>query len=73
MTNKARKILEKMKLRRLFEDPKARDRILGEFNRSTLDDVGPLGGNQGVAGLKDMIELEAGHDEFVKILKPSND
>ena len=45
-----------------------RDRVLDEFNRSTLDDVGPLGGKQGVRVLPEMNELEAGHDEFVKSL-----
>jgi len=63
MTNKARKILEKMKLRRLFEDPKARDRILDEFNRSTFDDVGPVGGEQAMkvlSEMNDLAELEGG-------------
>jgi hypothetical protein len=35
-----------------------------------LDPVGPGGGDQGMAVLKDMNELEAGHDEFVKSLAP---
>jgi hypothetical protein len=51
MTDKAQAILLKMKRRdarkasRLFRNPVRRDRILDEFNRSTLDDVGPLGGD----------------------------
>jgi hypothetical protein len=71
MTNKAHAILRKMKLGRLIRNPKTRDQVLGEFNRATLDDVGPLGGDQGMAALKDMNDLEAGHDEFVKSLAPS--
>jgi len=51
-------------------DAKKRERMLEQFNASTLDDVGPLGGDQDVAGLKDMNDLEAGHDEFVKSLAP---
>jgi len=46
----------------------ARDRVLGEFNRSTLDDVGPVGGDQAVAVLKEVNDPEAGHDEFVQSL-----
>jgi len=62
-----------MKPRRLFGNPRARDRILDEFNRSTLDDVGPVGGDQGMAILKDMNDLEVGHDEFVKSRAPGVD
>jgi hypothetical protein len=40
------------------------------INRSTLDDIGPLGGDQGMAVLKEMNELEAGHDDFPKRLTP---
>jgi hypothetical protein len=32
---------------------------LDEFNRSTLGDVGPLGGDNGMAVLKDMNDLES--------------
>jgi hypothetical protein len=38
---------------------------------STLDPVGPVGGDQAINVLKDMNELEAGHEEFVKSLVPS--
>jgi len=41
---------------------------LDEFNRSTLGDVGPLGGDNGMAVLKDMNDLELGHNAFVKSL-----
>ena len=61
-------IREAKKASRLFRDPKARDRVLGEFNASTLDSVGPMGGDQGMAALKEMNDLEVGHDEFVRSL-----
>jgi hypothetical protein len=56
MTEKARRIITELRRRDrkvrkrwiLFRNPQARDRVLGEFNRSTLDDVGPLGGDQGM-------------------------
>jgi hypothetical protein len=51
-----------------------RDRILDEFNRSTLDDVGPIGGTeQGTKLLSEMDSLVDDHEEFVKILAPHND
>jgi hypothetical protein len=37
---------------------------------STLDPVGPVGGDQGIAVPKEMNELEVGHDAFVKSLAP---
>ena len=52
-----------MKLRRLFGDPIAMDRILDEFNRSTLDDVGPVRGLKGMKVLSEMNELGAQEDE----------
>jgi hypothetical protein len=57
MTNKAHAILRKMKLGRLIRNPKTRDQVLGEFNRSTLDDVGPLGGEKGETFLKELNEM----------------
>jgi hypothetical protein len=63
----AGKILQKMKLW------KRMDRILSEFNRENLDDVGPMGGDEGMAVLTDMNDLEAGHDEFVKSMAPRVD
>jgi hypothetical protein len=38
-----------------------------------LDDVGPVGGDQAIAVLKDMNELEAGHEAFVKSFPPRVD
>jgi hypothetical protein len=60
-----------MKLRRLFGDPQVRDRILNEFNRENLDDVGPIGGaERGMKVLSGMKSLADDHDEFVKSLAP---
>ena len=58
MTNKAMNILRKMKLKRLFDDPQRRDQILKEFNSSTLDPVGPLGGDKGERFLKELNEMQ---------------
>lgn len=61
MTDKAQAVVRKMKRRRLFRDPKARDRVLDGFNRSTLDDVGQLGGDKGekfLSELNEMADLE---------------
>ena len=55
MTDKAKRIVEKMK--------KAREETLDEFNRSTLDDVGPIGGDKGekfLSELNEMQDLESG-------------
>jgi hypothetical protein len=56
-----------------MNDDQRRDRVLGEFTASTLDPVGSLGGDKGMAVLKDMNDLEAGHDEFVRSLAPRVD
>ena len=73
MTEKARKILEGLRKRYQLRmsDAKAREKVLSEFNQATLDDVHPLGGDQGIAVLNDMNELQSDHDEFVKGLAPS--
>jgi hypothetical protein len=68
MTEKAKKILQKIQLRKLFRNPKMRDRILDEFNSDNSPDVKPLRGDQGLAVLKDMNDLESGHEEFAKSL-----
>jgi hypothetical protein len=68
MAEKAQAVLRKIKASRPFRNPKATERVLDEFNRSTLDDVGPLGGDQAMNVLKEMNDLEAGHDEFVQSL-----
>lgn len=67
MSAKTRRILA------LLNDPRRRTRVLDSFNKSTLDDVGPLGGDQSIAVLKDMNDLDSGHDEFVRSLAPRVD
>jgi len=70
---KAGRILQKMNRRgalKRLANPKARNRILDQFNRENLDDVGPLGVDHGMAVLRKMNDLEAGHEEFVKSLAP---
>jgi hypothetical protein len=47
-----------------------RDRILHDFNQSTLDPVGPVGGEQGTKLLSEMNSLVDEHEEFVKSLSP---
>jgi hypothetical protein len=46
---------------------------MASMNRENLDDVGPIGGDQPMAVLKDMNELEAGHDGYVKSMAPRVD
>jgi hypothetical protein len=60
MTEKAQKILQKMNKRQAMKrlaNPEKRDGILNEFNRSTLDDVGPFGGDQEIKVLKELNEM----------------
>jgi len=62
MTEKAKKILRKLKLTKPFGDPQRRDQILRDFNASTLDPVGPLGGDKGekfLSELNEMADLES--------------
>jgi hypothetical protein len=47
---------------------------IDQFNRSTLDAVGPIGGReQGMKALRKMNSLVDDHDEFVKCLGPRVD
>jgi hypothetical protein len=39
-------------------NPERRPRILNEFNRSTLDDVGPVGGDKEEKFLRDLNEMQ---------------
>jgi len=57
MSDKAKKILRKLKLTNLFRDPQRRDQILRDFNDSTLDPVGPLEGEKGERFLKELNEM----------------
>jgi hypothetical protein len=66
MSAKARRILA------LLNDPRRRTRVLDSFNKSTLDDVGPVeGAGQGMKVLSEMNSLVDDHDAFVKSLAPS--
>jgi hypothetical protein len=40
-----------------INDVQRRDRVLGEFNASTLDNVGPMQGDQGMKVLSEMNDL----------------
>jgi uncharacterized protein YfeS len=59
-----------MKHRKRFANPERRDRILNEFNRDNMDDVGPVGGESGMKVLSEMNSLADDHDEFLKSLAP---
>lgn len=73
MTYKAQANLRKMKRRdrkkasRLFQSPEARERVLDEFNQSTLDDVGPIGGGeQAMKVLQKMNELGEHQEHIIR-------
>ena len=70
MTDKAKKILRKLKLGRLFGNPQRRDQILRDFNASTLDPVGPLGGNKGEKFLSELNEMQDRESEAGQNGKP---
>jgi hypothetical protein len=59
MTEKAKAVLQKMKLRRLFQNPKAK-------NQFTSVEEGAVGGDQEMKVLSEMNELIDDHDKFVK-------
>jgi hypothetical protein len=57
MTDKARKIMKKMKNWKRLNNPETRERFLSDFNQSTLDDVGTVGGDQEIKDLKELNEM----------------
>ena len=65
MTDKAHEILQEMQKRQALKrlaNPERRNRILNEFNRDQLADVGPLGGDKGekfLSELNEMADLES--------------
>lgn len=79
ITHKAQAVLKKMKRRdarkasRLFRALQVRDRVLNEFNQSTLDEVGPVWGEHGTKLLSEMNSLVDDHEDFVKSLSPNVD
>ena len=77
MTEKAKTILQRMNKRQVLKrlaNPERRNRILDQFNRENLDDVGPVGRQeQGMKILSEMNSLTDDHDQFVKSLGPTVD
>jgi len=66
-TNKARNILERMKRRQLFRAQEMRDRVLDQFNRDNMDDVGPVGTpDQQSQVLTEMNNLQAEAEEIYR-------
>ena len=63
MTEKAQAVLQKIRQRQALRqwnrlaNPQSRDKILNEFNRDQMDDVGPLGGDKGEKFLKELNEM----------------
>jgi hypothetical protein len=61
MTDKAKKILQRMNRRRTLArlaNPEKRNRILDQFNRENLDNVGPIGGDKGEKFLSELNEMQ---------------
>jgi len=69
MTEKAKGVLDNLRKRQA----QTSDRALDEFNRSTLDDVGPVGKEQGTKLLGELNSLVDDHEEFVKSMMPRCD
>lgn len=68
MSKKARRILA------ILNVPRRRTRVRDSLNRSTLDDVGPIGGaEQGMKVLSEMNSLADEHDQFMRGLAPRVD
>lgn len=49
------------------------ERILHDFNESTLDSAGPVSSDQGMAVLNEMNDLQSDHDDYLKSLAPHMD
>ena len=63
MTEKAQAVLKKIRQRQALR----RDRILDELNRSTLDDVGPVGAqDQQMRVLSEMNELGQAQEQIIR-------
>ena len=56
---------ERQALKRLA-NPERRNRILNEFNRDLMDDVGPIGGDQGMKVLQEMNELAKQLEQIIR-------
>ena len=60
MTEKAQAVLRKLKQRQALKrlnNPERRNRILDQFNRENMDDVGPVGGDKGEKFLSELNEM----------------
>jgi hypothetical protein len=70
VTIKAKTILQRMNKQkalkhwREFSNPERRERILNEFNRETMDDVGPVGGKE--QALKVLQEMGEAQDHLIR-------
>jgi hypothetical protein len=74
MTEKAQAVLKEMSKQQAMKrlaNPERRNRILDQFNRENLDDVGPVGGEQRMKVLSEMNSLVDDHREFVKSMGPT--
>ena len=49
-----------------MNDSQNRDRVLDDFNQSTLDDVGPIGVDQGMAVLKPTNDLGQREEQMIR-------
>lgn len=71
-SEKAARILRKMqdhkalKYRKRSANPERRDKILNEFNRDNLDDVGPVGGEDRMKVLQEIKEMDEEHDQHIQ-------
>jgi hypothetical protein len=81
-TDKAEHILNSIRRRdrkglkrwsKLQANPQVRERILDQFNQSTLDGAAPVGGGGEKQSkfLKEMNEFEQDHDQFIESLRDS--
>lgn len=62
MTNKAKAVLQKMKLRKLFPS---------RIPQSASEPVATAGSDQGVGVLNESNDFQAGHDAFVRSFAPN--
>ena len=53
-----------------FNNPEKRDRVLNEFNRDQLDDVGLVGARQGMKVLQEMNELGEAQEKIIREAVP---
>ena len=49
-----------------MDNAQNRDRVLQEFNRPTLDDVGPVGGEQGLKLRQEMNDLGGAEGQLLQ-------